>query len=170
MGCCTSGSEAKTSRRNPFGSTAVFAVSSAGIVRLSLVGSLPFGVVELGEIGGRPDDPMSGRNRVARAFLPVPSAGRSVDGKRYRITLKVVLGVAAHRTGRWEGCPMSLHQSFHKPIARSSKFFVIRCTRASGPCGRDQCDHGSMWPGGELSPWHQKMVEALKTKLPLGPG
>jgi len=39
----------------------------------------------------------------------------------------------------------SIHAS-----ARRSKFSVIFCTRSSTPCGRFQCDHGSMWPGGEL--------------------
>ena len=39
--------------------------------------------------------------------------------------------------------------SFHAS-ARRSRFSVIFCTRSSTPCGRFQCDHGSMWPGGEL--------------------
>ncbi len=55
-------------------------------------------------------------------------------------------------------------------IARSRRFFVMRCTRSSGPCGRDQCDHGSMWPGGLPRPCAQKIVAALKTKLFFGPG
>ena len=33
-----------------------------------------------------------------------------------------------------------------------------------------QCDHGSMWPGGEESPCAQKIVAALKTKFFFGPG
>ena len=59
---------------------------------------------------------------------------------------------------------------FPPAIARSSRLRVIRCTRASGPCGRVQWDQGSVWPGGELSPCDQKIVEALKTKFPFGPG
>ena len=55
-------------------------------------------------------------------------------------------------------------------IARFSRLCVICCTRSSGPCGRVQCDQGSVWPGGSLRPWAQKIVEALKTKLPFGPG
>ena len=47
---------------------------------------------------------------------------------------------------------------------------MILCTRSSGPWGRDQCDQGSVWPGGDDRPWAQKIVEALKTKFPLGPG
>src|SRR5579884_1826715 len=54
--------------------------------------------------------------------------------------------------------------------ARFNTFCVIRCTRSSGPCGRLQWDQGSMCPGGELMPWDQKIVEALNTKLPFGPG
>ena len=33
-------------------------------------------------------------------------------------------------------------------IAFCSRLCVMRWTRSSGPCGRLQCDHGSMWPGG----------------------
>jgi hypothetical protein len=47
---------------------------------------------------------------------------------------------------------------------------VIRCTRSSVPWGRDQWLHGKVCPGGDDIPWAQKMVEALKTKLPFGPG
>ena len=54
--------------------------------------------------------------------------------------------------------------------ARSSRLRVMRCTRSSGPCGRLQCDQGRTWPGGvDIACAHQ-MVEALKTKLPFGPG
>ena len=56
------------------------------------------------------------------------------------------------------------------PIARRNKLCVIVFTRSSGPWGRDQCDQGSVWPGGEDRAWAQKIVEALNTKLPLGPG
>ena len=59
---------------------------------------------------------------------------------------------------------------FSLPSARRSKFCMICCTRGSGPWGRLQWDQGSMWPGGELRPWDQKMVEALKTKFLFGPG
>src|SRR6185437_115988 len=55
-------------------------------------------------------------------------------------------------------------------IARCNRLWVIFCTRSSGPCGRDQCDQGSVWPGGEERPCAQKIVEALNTKLPFGPG
>jgi hypothetical protein len=54
--------------------------------------------------------------------------------------------------------------------ARRSRLCVIFCTRSSGPWGRDQWDQGSVCPGGEERPCAQKMVEALKTKFPLGPG
>ena len=53
---------------------------------------------------------------------------------------------------------------------RSKRLRVIRCTRSSGPCGRDQCDQGRTWPGGVDSPCAQKIDEALKTKFPFGPG
>src|SRR5262245_30561576 len=56
------------------------------------------------------------------------------------------------------------------PSALFKTLCVIRCTRSSGPCGRLQCDQGSMCPGGELKPWDQKIVEALNTKLRFGPG
>lgn len=56
------------------------------------------------------------------------------------------------------------------PMARRNRLCVICCTRGSGPWGRLQWDHGSVWPGGMLRSWHQKMVAALKTKLPFGPG
>jgi hypothetical protein len=56
------------------------------------------------------------------------------------------------------------------PIARRSRLLVIFWTRSSGPCGRLQWDQGIMWPGGDERSWHQKMVEALKTKLFFGPG
>ena len=55
-------------------------------------------------------------------------------------------------------------------MARLSRLCVICCTRSSGPCGRVQCDHGSVCPGGLLKAWAQKIVDALKTKLPFGPG
>ena len=55
-------------------------------------------------------------------------------------------------------------------IACRSRFLVICWTRSSGPWGRLQCDQGNMCPGGELMPCDQKIVEALKTKLPFGPG
>lgn len=61
-------------------------------------------------------------------------------------------------------------KDFHELVARRSKLCVIRWTRSSGPCGRAVWDHGSMWPGGLARPWAQKIVEALKTKLPFGPG
>jgi hypothetical protein len=64
----------------------------------------------------------------------------------------------------------SLLLTAYRPTALSIRFFVIRCTRASGPWGLLQWDQGSMCPGGLLRPWHQKMVEALKTKFPFGPG
>ena len=54
--------------------------------------------------------------------------------------------------------------------ARRSRLRVICCTRGSGPWGRLQCDQGSVWPGGMLRPWAQKIVAALNTKFPLGPG
>ena len=39
-----------------------------------------------------------------------------------------------------------------------------------GPMRRDQCDQGSVCPGGDDRPWAQKIVEALNTKFPFGPG
>ncbi len=55
-------------------------------------------------------------------------------------------------------------------VARRNKLDVICCTRGSGPCGRLQWDQGMMWPGGVDRPCDQKIVAALKTKLPFGPG
>lgn len=54
-------------------------------------------------------------------------------------------------------------------ITRLSKLAVICWTRLSGPCGRLKWLQGMMWPGGELRPWLQKMVLALKTTFFLGP-
>ncbi len=63
-----------------------------------------------------------------------------------------------------------LGQCVYFRIARLRTLWVILWTRSSGPWGRVQCDQGSVWPGGELRPWDQKMVDALKTKLSSGPG
>src|SRR5258708_7556797 len=63
--------------------------------------------------------------------------------------------------------PVSGHQLFK---ALSSGFDVIRCTRSSGPCGRTKCDHGTMCPGGDASPWAHQIVAALNTKFFLAPG
>ncbi len=52
----------------------------------------------------------------------------------------------------------------------SNRFFVIRCTRASTPCGRPLWTCGRMKPGGALRPIAQKIVLALKTVFPFGPG
>jgi integrase len=56
------------------------------------------------------------------------------------------------------------------PTQRENKFLVIRWIRGSGPCGRPLWTNGRMCPGGELSPIAQKMVEALNTVFPFGPG
>ena len=55
-------------------------------------------------------------------------------------------------------------------IARRRRLWVMRWTLSSGPWGRVQWDQGSMWPGGLERSWHQKMVAALNTKFPFGPG
>ena len=62
------------------------------------------------------------------------------------------------------GHPRDMTPHFRKKLA------VIRCTRGSGPCGLPKCECGASTPGGALSPIAQKIVEALKTQLPLGPG
>src|SRR5262249_22799263 len=55
-------------------------------------------------------------------------------------------------------------------IARRSRLWVILRTRSSGPWGRDRRDQGRAWRGGDERPCAQKIVEALKTKFPFGPG
>lgn len=47
---------------------------------------------------------------------------------------------------------------------------MIFWTLSSGPCDRLQWDQGRTCPGGVDNPWTQKIVAALKTKLPFGPG
>jgi len=62
----------------------------------------------------------------------------------------VLAAITAVITGTVTGAGSSpVAASFHAS-ARRSRFSVIFCTRSSTPCGRFQCDHGSMWPGGEL--------------------
>ena len=62
----------------------------------------------------------------------------------------VLAAITAVITGTVTGIgSISAAASIHAS-ARRSKFSVIFCTRSSTPCGRFQCDHGSMWPGGEL--------------------
>lgn len=107
---------------------------------------------------------------------------------RYRDTIRnrrMTLAVPSFRKYVWFApngrldaivprCPMSDSQSGLMgpglPTARRSRLSVIFCTRSSGPCGRLQCDQGSMCPGGELMACDQKMVDALKMKLSFGPG
>jgi hypothetical protein len=82
------------------------------------------------------------------------------------------IGVAAVRPWISSGADcVSVRESYClAPIARRSKLCVIVWARSSGPWGRDQCDQGSVWPGGEDNACAQKIVDALNTKFPLGPG
>src|SRR5262249_8069847 len=56
------------------------------------------------------------------------------------------------------------------PLILSNTFFIIRCTRSSGPWGRPWWEIGGMCPGGAERPCAQKIVDALNTKFPFGPG
>jgi hypothetical protein len=77
---------------------------------------------------------------------------------------------SAHFRLRCNGDEFSSLKASYFPMARRNRLWVICWTRSSGPWGRDQWDQGSQWPGGVARSWHHQMVEALKTKLPFGPG
>src|SRR5262245_34567288 len=77
------------------------------------------------------------------------------------------------RGGEWakpQARAMCSRAAWIHPRKRSSRLRVMRWTRGSGPCGRPKCECGGMWPGGAARPCDQKIVEALKTKFPFGPG
>src|SRR4051812_22159700 len=93
-------------------------------------------------------------------------------GASCRLNLRSEAVAAPHalwRVTQAEACGYETLHHLRASSARVSRFAVIRCTRGSGPCGRLQCDQGSMWPGGEPRACDQKIVEALKTKFPFGP-
>jgi hypothetical protein len=55
-------------------------------------------------------------------------------------------------TARERGFRTDLGGGCHPEEALAKRFAVIRWTRASGPCGRLQCDQGIQCPGGDESP------------------
>lgn len=105
----------------------------------------------------------------ARQPLNPTSQGRGSERWRSRREAWISLNTCAvwrmpgagSNPDRWRDC---------HPMARFSAFAVMRWTRSSGPWARLQWLQGIMWPGGSPRPCAQKMVAALKTMLPFGPG